>query len=198
VNSGANRADRADVRYPTDSYFVRLEGDSPEGHGPSGRAQVGREGLGAAGPKRRRRRRRVSGRAVFLTVVLLGLGSWTAWASQRPGGVSGTVDGWISNVRGDVAKVSADPDLARARRYYNGQYTATKTYPNLTDSELSAVGVGIGVTVDWCNPQAIVLEGASGAGTQSRLLVSGRDYGEVPGKYGCPADLTNPTPWKAR
>jgi hypothetical protein len=198
VNSGANRADRADVRHPTDSYFVRLEGDSPDGHAPSGRAQVGREGLGAPGPKRRRRRRRVSGRAVFLTVVVLGLGSWTAWAAQRPGGVSGTVDGWISNVRGDVAKVSADPDLARARRYYNGQYKATKAYPNLTDSELSAVGVGFGVTVDFCSPQAVVIEGASGAGTASRLLVSGRDYGEVPGKNGCPADLGNPAPWKAR
>ena len=68
----------------------------------------------------------------------------------------------------------------------------------MSDSELSAVGVGFGVTVDFCSPQAVVIEGASGAGTASRLLVSGRDYGEVPGKYGCPADLGSPTPWKAR
>jgi hypothetical protein len=135
---------------------------------------------------------------VFLTLVLLGLGSWTAWAAQRPGGVSGAIDGWISNVRGDVARVSADPDLARARRYFNGQYKATKAYPHLSDSELSAVGVGFGVNVDYCSAQAIVIVGASGAGTASRLLVSGRDFGEVAGKYGCPTDFGNPAPWKAR
>ena len=197
MNSGANRADRADVRYPTDSYFVRLEGESPDEPASSGRAHVGREGLGAPGPKRRRRRRRVSGRAVFLTVVLLGLGSWTAWAWQRPGGVSGTVDGWISNVRGDVAKASADPDLATARRYFSKQYSATNAYPRLSEADLTTAGIGVGVNVEWCSAQAVVIQGGSGGGTASRLLLAGHDLGELPERYDCPTNLADPALWKA-
>ena len=58
------------------------------------------------------------------------------------------MDGWISHVRGDVAKVSADPDLAKARRYYQAQYQATNQYPQLSDADLAGVGIGVGVTVD--------------------------------------------------
>jgi hypothetical protein len=199
VNSGTDRADRANVRQPTDAYFVRLDVDSHDGHVPTGRAPVGREGLGAPGaPTRHRRRRGVSARAVFLLIVAGGLGTWFSWAAQRPGGVSGTVNGWISDVRGDVAKISADPDLARARRYYNGQHQATGEYPRLSESDLAAVGVGVGVSVDWCNAQAVVIQGASGAGTTSRLLLSGRDLGEVTGKANCPTDLADPFPWKVK
>src|SRR5439155_10400832 len=112
VNSGADRADRANVRQSTDAYFVRLDGESPDGHGPSGHAPVGREGLGGPGPPPRHRRRRgMRSRAVFLVILAGGLGAWFSWAAQRPGGVSGTVNGWISHVRGDVEKISADPDL---------------------------------------------------------------------------------------
>jgi len=32
VNSGADRADRANVRQPTDAYFVRLDVESADGH----------------------------------------------------------------------------------------------------------------------------------------------------------------------
>ena len=203
MNSGADRADRANVRQPTDAYFVRLDvesadGHAPSGHGPDGHAPVGREGLGSPGPKRHRRRRRLHGRAVCLVVVAAGLGAWFSWAAQRPGGVSGTVNGWISNVRGDVARMSADPDIAQARRYYNGQHEATGVYPHLTEADLAAVGIGVGVNVDWCNPQAVVIEGASGGGNSSRLLLSGKDLGELPGKFGCPADLADPTPWKLK
>jgi hypothetical protein len=198
VNSGAERADRANVRQSTGGYFVRLDVDSPDGHGPTGHTPIGREGLGGPGPPLKHRRRRgVRGRAVFLVIVAGGLGIWFSWAAQRPGGVSGTVNGWISHVRGDVAKISSDPDLAKARRYYNGQYQATGVYPRLSEADLAAVGVGVGVNVDWCNAQAVVIQGASGGGTVSRLLLSGKDLGEVIGKSTCPTDFADPFPWKA-
>ena len=140
----------------------------------------------------------MNGRAVLLTFLVLGLGTWTLWASQRPGGVSGTVNGWISHVRGDVAKVSADPDLATARRYYNNQYSATNSYPRLSEADLSAASIGVGVTVEWCSAQAVVIQGGSGGGTASRLLLAGHDLGELPNKYDCPIDLADPVPWKSR
>jgi hypothetical protein len=186
------------VRHATsDSYFVKIGGEAPVGHGPSGRAPVGREGLGGSGaPRKKRRRRGVNGRAVFLTVLTVGVGAWAYWAQQRPGGISGTVSSWVKDVRGDVAKVSADPDAAKARRYFNGQYAATGSYPNMGENDLAAVGIGVGVSVDWCNAQAVVIQGASGGGTASRLLVGGHDLGEVQGQYPCPTDLTHPAPWK--
>jgi hypothetical protein len=198
VNSGAKRADTKDVRYQTtDSYFVKIGGDAPVGHGPNGRPPTGREGLGGSGaPRKQRRRRGVRGRAVFLALLIVGVGTWAYWAQQRPGGISGTVDSWISSVRGDVAKVSSDPDLAKARRYFNGQYAATGTYPNMSENDLAGVGIGVGVSVDWCNPQAVVIQGAAGGGTASRLLLGGHDLGEVQGQYPCPNDFTHPAPWK--
>jgi hypothetical protein len=129
-------------------------------------------------------------------LVVLGVGTWGVWAQQRPGGISGTVHGWISSVRGDVAKVSADPDVNKARRYYAAQRKATGTYPDLSDSDLAAVGIGVGVNVDWCSAQAVVIQGATGAGTSSRLLLAGKDHGEIPGKIDCPANLAKPAPWK--
>lgn len=200
MNSGVQRADTALVRHQTDSYFVRLDVDPPGGHapaGPDGHAPVGREGLGAPGRKRHRRRRRLSGRAVLITFLVIGLGTWVVWAQQRPGGVSGTVNGWISKVRGDVAKVSSDPDFAKAQRFYNAQYSTTHVYPNMSDSDLAAVGIGIGINVDWCSAQAVVIQGAQGGTTVSRLLESGKDLGVQPAKYDCPADLSDPAPWKA-
>jgi hypothetical protein len=186
------------VRQPTDSYFVKLGDDPYPGAGPDNRAIAGREGLGGAStaPKRRRRRR-PRGRMVLALLVVVGLGTWTYWAQQRPGGVSGTIDGWISHVRGTVDSVSTDPDLSTARRYFNGQYAASKAYPRMTESDLSAAGIGVGVNVETCTAQAVVIQGASGGGTVSRLLLAGHDLGELKGKYDCPADLSKPSPWKA-
>ncbi len=196
MNSGAKRADTRNVRPPTESYFVKIGGDA-YADAANTHAIPGRDGLGGAGsaPKRRRRRR-LRGRAVFLVFLVVGLGTWTYWASQRPGGVSGTVNGWISHVRGKVDSVSTDPDLGTARRYFNGQYTATNAYPQLSESDLSAAGIGVGVNVKFCSSQAVVMQGASGGGTVSRLLLSGRDLGELNGRYDCPADLAKPAPWK--
>jgi hypothetical protein len=195
---GAKRADTPDVRNTTtDSYFVRLDGESYDGHGPNGRAPVGREGLGSSAPPRHRRRKRGQGGKRFMIALLIvGVGGWAYWASQRPGGVKGTVQGWVSNVRGDVASVSADPDISKARRYFNGQYKATGSYPVMSESDLAAIGIGVGVSVQSCSAQAVVIQGASGGGTASRLLLAGHDLGELNAKYDCPADLAHPTPWK--
>jgi hypothetical protein len=197
VNFGTQRADRASVRQPSETYFVRLTPEAPAaGQGAPGRAsRKARERVDNRPAPRRRRRRRISGKNVFITVLLVGLGSWTYWASQQPGGVSGTINGWIEHVRGDVAQVSADPDAAKARRYYQGQYKTTGAYPQLSDSDLASVGIGVGVSVDWCGTHAVVIQGATGGGFSSRLLISGRDLGEVTGRVNCPGNLANPAPW---
>ncbi|HUI48146.1 MAG TPA: hypothetical protein VL119_05585 [Acidimicrobiia bacterium] len=190
------------MRHSTDTYFVRLDGGSP----PAGQAPPGKESRRSRSrnprfepeptPRRRRRRRQFSGRNVFIALLVVGLATWTFWASQRPGGVSGTVKDWIHHVRGDVAQVSSDPDLTTARNFYNAQYTATHAYPQMSEADLTGAGIGVGVTIDWCSPQAVVIQGAAGGGDVSRLLLAGKDLGEVTGKYGCPGDLADPVPWK--
>ena len=42
----------------------------------------------------------------------------------------------------------------------------------------------------------MVLTSLTGSGTISRLLLAGKDMGDVHGLQHCPADLTNPLPWK--
>lgn len=180
---------------------MRLSPGKPaDGYGaPGGAARRARERVDTRpsrpSPSKRRRRRRVSGKNVFICLLILGLGTWTYWASQRPGGISGTVNGWISHVRGDVASVSSDPDTAKARRYYQAQYKATGVYPLMSDNDLTTVGIGVGVTVDWCTAHAVVIQGAVGGGFASRLLLNGQDLGEVQGQVGCPNDLADPLPW---
>jgi len=95
-----------------------------------------------------------------------------------------------------VASVSTDPDIATARQFYTGQYLATKAYPQMTESDLAAAGIGVGIDINWCNAQAVVIQGADGGGTVSYLLLSGHDLGKLNGKIGCPTDLAHPAPWK--
>jgi len=176
---------------------VRLTPDAPPtGEAPGRASRKRREKIDSrpSAPKRRRRRR-ASGKNVFIALLIIGLGGWLYWASQRPGGVSGTIDGWIKHVRGDVADVSNDPDAATARRYLQGQYQSTGVYPQMSDSDQAAAGIGVGVTIDWCTAHAVVIQGAVGGGFSSRLLLSGKDLGEVPGRISCPGNLANPAPW---
>jgi hypothetical protein len=98
-------------------------------------------------------------------------------------------------VRGDVAQISADPDLHRGAVYYNAQFKADNVYPQLSDDQI-ATEIGIGVKAVWCSRQAVVLQGAAGGGWESVLLLNGRDLGTVDGARGCPGDLTAPAPWK--
>ncbi len=201
MNPVGFRADTTNVRPPplNDSYFVRFDGAAPVTTPGHGRTPVAREGFeGATGP-RRRRRRRASGRLIFMIVLLAGLAGWAGWASQRPGGISGTINGWITSVRGDVAKASVDPDLPKAVKILNTQYNQDSAgYPQLTADQQAALGIGATITVEWCTDQAIVVQGGSGGGTESDLLISGRDVASVQTAQDCPADLGNPAPWKLK
>jgi hypothetical protein len=133
---------------------------------------------------------------LLLVCLLLALGGWFAWAAQQPGGVSGTINGWLDDVRGDVARVSTDPDLSAATKYHSEQYEATGAYPRMNETDLAAAGIGLGVSVEWCSSQAVVLRGTVGGGTASRLLVAGEEIGTEQGRYGCPRNYENPAPWK--
>lgn len=200
VGSELGRESRryTDVRQTPESYFVRLNVDPHPGV-PDSRAVNGRAGLGLDTPassRRHRHRRGGGGRRMLIILVVLGLGTWAAWASQQPGGISGTVNGWVKHTRGDVADVSTDPDLATARKYFATQYTQTGQYPQMSEADLATVGIGVGVNVTTCTPQAVMIEGNVGGGPGTWLLVSGHDLGEVVGQPGCPADLRNPAPWK--
>jgi hypothetical protein len=126
-------------------------------------------------------------------LVAIGLGAWTLWASQQPGGVSGTINGWIDHVRGDVQDVGAGHDLKDAANYFDDQFAKTGTYPVLSDSDLTAAGISIDVDEVNCSGQAVVLQTV----TVSRLLLNGEDKGDVAGRVGCPANLADPKPWKS-
>jgi hypothetical protein len=134
-----------------------------------------------------------------LTVVGLLLVGWLVWAATTPGGVSARIDGISDSIQGLLDDATTDPGLKRAAKYYNDQYERTGAYSQLTQSEIDNdpdAGWGVGVTVEYCNRDAVVLHSLTGRGTISRLLVQGQDLGDVPQKQACPADLTNPLPWK--
>jgi len=189
VNSVTFCADTSSVYHGTDSYFVRLNaGPTPP---PGSRTD---DTPPARAPRRPRRRRyRGRGKRTFLVILLVGLGAWTYWAMQRPGGVSGTINGFIDHLRGDVAKVSADPDLTRAVNTFKQQYATNGAYSQMGEDQ-----VGIAVTVNWCSSQAVVVQGTVEGGTVSRLLLAGKDLGNVQGNQGCPANYNNPAPWKLK
>ncbi len=177
-----------------DDYFVRVNvapGAPPAP--PSGTARS-YEPPASGEPTRRRRRRRIAKRSIALWCLLLALGGWFAWASQRPGGVSGTVNGFIAHLRGDVEDLSSGRGLKQATAYYNGQYAQTGTYPVLNESQLAAANIGMDIDVVNCAPQAVVLQTV----TVSRLLVAGENRGDVSGRVACPSDIDHPDPWKSK
>lgn len=144
----------------------------------------------------RRRRTRLTVRP--LPVLLLVLGGWFAWASTTEGGVSARVDDIVESVRDLLTDATTDPGLKRGATYFNDRYEREGAYPDVTDLQLEQGDEGgwsIGVDVVWCSPRAIVLQGLTGSGTTSRLLLDGKDLGDVRGEVGCPADLTEPAPW---
>jgi hypothetical protein len=183
-----------------DNYFVRLDvGAAPAPVPVGSRTPIGRPGFApGSGPspraRRRAHRRRITGRSLFLSVLAIGLLAWTAWAAQQPGGISGTVNGFIDNVRGGVETATSGPDLRRAANVYNDRYEQAGSYPRLTEEQMTAAGIGIDIDVSPCGGQAVVLRTL----TMSRLLVAGRDLGDVSGRQQCPADLRDPAPWKRK
>jgi hypothetical protein len=179
----------------SDNYFVRLDAGPPPAPLPTpvdSRRHVERLAFEPAPARHLRRRRRVSGRSWMLSLVAAGLVAWFAWASQQAGGVSGTVNGFIDHVRGGVEGASAGPDLRRAVTYFNDQYAQTGSYPQLNEEQTTAAGIGIDIDVVSCGGQAVVLQTL----TVSRLVLAGRDLGDVSGRRPCPTDLQHPSPWK--
>ena len=51
------------------------------------------------------------------------------------------------------------------------------------------------MTFTWCSPRDVVLRSPNAGGSVSRLLLDGKDLGNVPGVQNCP-NLAHPAPWK--
>jgi hypothetical protein len=153
---------------------------------------------GRPAPARRHRRR-----AYFqirplplIGVLLLG---WLLWAATTPGGIDARLHGISETLQGLLDDATTDPGLKRAARYYNDQYAQLGSYPMLSDEQIRDdpnAGWGIGVDVEWCSRDAIVISSLTGRGTISRLLLDGEDLGDVPGKQACPTDYSAPLPWE--
>jgi hypothetical protein len=179
---------------------VRLDVGAEHAPVPVGsRTPIGRPGF-APGPessprtRRRAHRRRITGQSVFLSLAAIGLLVWAAWAMQQPGGISGTLNGFIDRVRGGVETATTGPDLRRAANYFDDRYEENGAYPRLNEEQLTGAGIGIDIDVTSCGSQAVVLRTL----TASRLLLAGDDLGDVSGKQPCPADLRDPAPWKRK
>jgi hypothetical protein len=181
------------VRTAPDNYFVRLNPEAAAPPPTRSRRERRKEEWEEPTPRRRRRRRRINGRLVFTLLLLAGLGSWLGWAMNQPGGVSGTINGFIEHVRGDVQDASGGQSLGHAAKYFNEQYANAGQYPRPTDDQLSAAGISVDVDIQYCGSDAVVLRTL----TVSRLLLDGKDLGELSGRRDCPADLNNPSPWHA-
>ncbi|MDZ4826032.1 MAG: hypothetical protein SGJ13_06145 [Actinomycetota bacterium] len=165
------------------SYFVRLDDRPRSGGSPTD--------LPEGQPHHRHRRRRIRP----LYVLLFVLAGWFLWASTTEGGSSARMNDMIEKVREVLFDATTDPGLKRAATYYNSTYEREHAYPRLGEEEKTDAGVGVGVNVVWCNANAIVLQGLTGSGSTSRLLLNGQDFGDVHAKVGCPADFANPEPW---
>jgi hypothetical protein len=186
------------VPYKTEGpYFVNLDGPAT----PSRTTPIPRDssrpvdGGRPAPPRPKRRKRRIRIRPGW--TLALALLTWIGWAYTTPGGPSARIRGWIDDTRGVVAEATANPDLIRTARYFNGLYKTQGSYPNLPKSAVeSSPGFGLSDTLLYCGPRAIVLQSLSPGGSVSRLLLDGEDLGTVPKARACPRNLSRPEPWK--
>lgn len=131
--------------------------------------------------------------------VLVAVFGWVGWAYTTPGGPQARISSWIDRTRGDVNNVSVGPGLGQTVGYFNRLYVSQGSYPDMSETAIQEdpnAGFGLGMTFIWCSPQAVVLQAPSADGSVSRLLVGGKDLGEVDQVEGCPANLAAPTPWK--
>jgi hypothetical protein len=148
-------------------------------------------------PAHRRRKRKFRIRP--LAIVALALAGWVGWAYTTPGGPSERIRQWIDHTRGDIAQASVNPDLRRSSKYFNDLYATQRSYPNPSDTAIQSApdsGFGLGMSFDWCGPRAVVLHALSSGGSVSRLLLDGKDLGNVANQRACPANLSSPAPWK--
>jgi len=208
VNPAARRADTSGVPYQSDmSYFVRLDAPPPSSrHTPLQRdrwdepaAPVGHPPRRSKEPKQTKRRPKRRTQIRPAAVLLLIVAGWLAWAYTTPGGPSARIRGWIDHTRTDVADVSLGPGLHRTANYFDQLYATRGSYPNLSETQLQQdpnVAFGINMGYQWCSPGAVVLTSNGAGGSVSRLLLAGKDLGNVSGVYGCPGNLAKPLPWK--
>lgn len=188
------------MAYKTEGpYFVNL--DAPQA--PSRTTPLGREQHWADDsprgpvpvPAHRRRKRKIRIRPAW--IIVIALLSWIGWAYTTPGGPSARIRDWIDNTRGDIAEASVNPNLHKIAGYYNGLYETQGSYPNLSDSAIQASpGFGLRETLVWCGPRAVVIQSLSSGGSVSRLLLDGKDLGNVENARPCPSDFAHPAPWK--
>jgi hypothetical protein len=186
------------VPYKTEGpYFVNLDAPAPSSRTtPLGRDNRYAEGGGLSPvPAHKRHKRKLRIRPAWILVIAVA--SWFGWAYTTPGGPTARIQGWIDHTRGFVADASVNPDLRRNAAYFNGLYADQGAYPNLPDSDVQATpGFALNEKLVYCGPQAIVLQSLSSGGPLSRLLLDGKDLGNVASSRGCPTDLSHPAPWK--
>jgi len=189
---------RAVPYQPETPYFVNLDAPPPVSrYAPHERQRHWDDSSVRPPPESRRRRRRLRIRPS--AVIVLPLVVWLGWAYTTPGGPSARINDWIDRTRGDVAAASAGPGLHQTANYFNQLYAVQGDYPNMSDTALQEdpnAAFGLGMSFTWCNGQAVVLRAPTAGGSVSRLLVSGRDLGDVNGAQNCPANLAEPSPWK--
>jgi hypothetical protein len=197
VNCFGLAADTCEVPYqPETSYFVRLDTPPPvTRHTQHERERHWSDTSAPPPPHRRRKRYRVRPAGILVLIPIV----WLGWAYTTPGGPSARISHWIDQTRTDVADVSASPSLRQTAIYFNGLYATQGSYPNLSDSALQAeptAGFGLSMTFTWCSPRDVVIQSPSAGGTISKLLVDGKDVGNVVGASTCPVNLAHPAPWK--
>jgi hypothetical protein len=181
---------------PETSYFVRL--DTPPSvsrHTPLERERHWKDPALSEPARHRRRRYRVRPAGILLLIPLV----WLGWAYTTPGGPTARINEWIDHTRTDVADVSASPSLHQTAAYFNGLYASQGSYPNMSDSALQSepkAGFGLSMIFTWCTGRDVVIQSPSAGGTLSKLLVDGKDFGNVVGVVTCPANLARPAPWK--
>ena len=178
-------------------YFVNLDAPAPSArNAPIGRDHgYANDGGHTPVPAYKRRKRKLRIRPAWILVIALV--SWLGWAYTTPGGPSARIQGWIDHTRGFVADASVNPDLRRNAAYFNGLYADQGSYPNLSDSDVQATpGFSLNEKLVYCGPRAIILQSLSSGGSLSRLLLDGKDLGNVTNSRGCPSDLSNPAPWR--
>jgi hypothetical protein len=183
---------------PESPYFVNLDAPPPiSRHAPQERQRHWDDSSVRPAPEPRRRRRRFKVRPS--AVILLPLAVWVGWAYTTPGGPSARINDWIDRTRGNVEAASAGPGLHQTASYFNQLYAVQGDYPNMSDTAIQGdpkAGFGLSMNFLWCGPQAVVLQSLSAGGSVSRLLVAGKDLGEVSGSQRCPVNLAKPAPWK--
>ena len=189
-------ADTSEVPYqPETSYFVRLDTPPPVSrHTPLERERHWEQP--PPGARRRRKRSGIRPVGILLLIPLVRVG----WAYTTPGGPSARINEWIDKTRDDVADASASPSLRQTAIYFNGLYATQGSYPNVSDLTLQGdpkAGFGLSMVFTWCSPRDVVIQSPSAGGTISKLLVDGKDLGNVVGAATCPANIAHPAPWTA-